>query len=103
MIYCFMVLVAHNFSISGDKWAPSPPCAVLEQILAACTHRLGQLEMEEAHRCQSAQAKAAVLFSASHCGWSGAETQPCLCNGQHPEVLGSFTALQLHPGPQVGK
>lgn len=50
-----------------------------------------------------AEAKAAVLFSASHCGWSGAETQPCLGNGQHPEVLGSFAALQLHPGPQVGK
>lgn len=50
-----------------------------------------------------AEAKAAVLFSASHRGWSGAETQPCLCNGQHPEILGSYATLQLHPGPQVGK
>jgi len=45
----------------------------------------------------------AAFISDSHCGWSGAETQPCLCNGQHPEVLGSYTTLQLHSGPKVGK
>lgn len=41
------------------------------------------------------------LLSDSDCGWPGAPAQPCLHHGQHPEVLGGDTTLQLHPGSQV--
>lgn len=85
-----------------------PPTVVVEHTDFGCLYS----QVRGSWRCRKltgvsqhklAEAKAAVLFSASHCGWAGAETQPCLCNGQHPEVPGSYTALQLHPGPQVGK
>lgn len=100
----------HNFSVCGDKWAISHHHVALEQTgfgsLHSRTKARGSLRARRLRgvaQHQLAETEVAAVFSASHRGWPGAETQPCLCNGQHPEVLGSYTALQLHPGPQVGK
>lgn len=102
-----MVLVAHIImSLSVVTVGHIPPlcCSRRDRFWLPVLTGQGSWRMVTGiSQHKLAEAKAAVLFSASHRGWSGAETQPCLCNGQHPEILGSYATLQLHPGPQVGK
>lgn len=103
----------YNFSVY--PWLqmghiPSPCCSRTNRLFGSLySHAQGPGAVLRSRKLTSviqhrlSQAKAAAVFSASHCGWSGAETQSCLCNGQHSKVLGSDTTVQLHPGPQVGK